>query len=187
MGHPSTLYRFRVDLSDVDRGVYGELDFRVALHPSETPIYLLTRVFAYLHNADPEQASLVEFTPGGLSDPDAPCLRSLDGLGGIRLWVEVGNPSARKLHKAAKASERVKVYTYKDPSALQREVESAHVHAADEIELYALSGRFLEGLAARLERDNRWSVLFNDGSLNVTVGENAHATEFSRLSLKSKA
>src|SRR5215472_10630289 len=47
MALTATMYRFRVTLSDVDRAVYENLDFRVARHPSESGRYLVTRTLAY--------------------------------------------------------------------------------------------------------------------------------------------
>ena len=46
MALTATLYRFDVELSDVDRGVYQKLELRPACHPSEALRYLLTRVLA---------------------------------------------------------------------------------------------------------------------------------------------
>lgn len=166
MALPSTLFRFRIALSDIDRGVYQSLDFRVAMHPSEIPLYLVTRVLAYALNTQDD----LEFHPGGLSDPDEPCLRVTDPRGGFSLWIEIGNPSARKLHKAAKISKMVRVYTYKNPQNLLREIAAENVHRAREIEIFALEPKFLETLASRLERDNEWTVIHTDGSLTVDVG-----------------
>ena len=48
MLHPAhVLHRFEIRLADVDRGVYTDLDLRIARHPSEDNPYLLTRVLAY--------------------------------------------------------------------------------------------------------------------------------------------
>ncbi len=105
------LYHFQLDLSDVDRGIYESLDFRTVQHPSETGIYLLSRVLAY---ALSYQEGL-EFSPSGLGDPDAPVLRAMGAMGATEIWLEIGNPSARKLHKASKAAKNVIVYTYKNP------------------------------------------------------------------------
>ena len=139
MAAPTALFRFRIELADIDRGVYESLDFRVAQHPSETLPYLLTRVLAFALNAGQNLA----FSAGGLSDPDEPCMSAPGNRGGIALWIEVGNPSGRKLHKASKASEKVKVYTYKNADALVRELESEQVHNLDSIDLFALSSDFL--------------------------------------------
>lgn len=177
MAHPSTLYRFRIDLSDVDRGVYEPLDFRVAMHPSETTLFLLTRVLAFALNAGPG----LEFSPGGLSDPDAPGIQRPSPQGGLATWIEIGNPSARKLHKAAKGAREVKVYTYKDPQLLLREARAAHVHRAEDIEIYAFAPEFLEHLSERLERDNKWSVIHTEGSLIVQIGEHSKQMELRLL------
>ena len=111
MSAATTLFRFRIELSDVERNVYTTLDFRVAMHPSETPLYLMTRVLAYALNSGEEGLQRLEFSPGGLSNPDAPSIQVLSPTGTSLLWIEIGNPSARKLHRAAKASRRVRVYT----------------------------------------------------------------------------
>src|SRR5215212_2985564 len=47
MAQTATIYNLAVDLSDVDRGVYEQLDIRIARHPSETAEYMLVRVLAY--------------------------------------------------------------------------------------------------------------------------------------------
>lgn len=176
MALPSTLYRFRIDLSDVDRGVYEALDFRVAQHPSETLPYLLTRVLAFALNA---QAGL-DFSPGGLSDPDAPALLAADSSNDIRLWIEIGNPSAKKLHRAAKAARAVRVYAYKDPELLVADVAANPVYRAERIEIFSFPAKFLEGLAETLARDNAWNVLLSDDSLTVTVGDRSETTELGR-------
>jgi uncharacterized protein YaeQ len=176
MAHPSTLYRFRIELSDVDAGIYESLDFRIAQHPSETEQFMLTRVIAFALNT----AAQPEFSPGGLSDPDEPCIRALDGNGAIRLWIEVGSPSARKLHKAAKAAPEVKVYTYKNPEHFLSEVRDGDVHRAERIAIYSLAPEFLDRLARRLVRDNRWGIIHTEGSLSVSIGDEAEAGELKR-------
>jgi uncharacterized protein YaeQ len=167
------LYRFRIELTDVTRGVYDTLDFRVAMHPSEAIEYLLTRVLAFALNVGDDLA----FTPEGLSDPDAPCLRAPDAQGGTRLSIEIGNPTARRLHKAAKAARAVKVYTYKDPELLLREMQSQPIHNVERIGLHSFAPEFLRRLAARLERDNRWTLVHTDGSLMVGIGEDSELGE----------
>ena len=172
MAQPSTLYRFRIELSDVDRGVYETLDFRVAQHPSESIIYLMTRVIAYALNF----GDGVAFCPGGLSDPDSPCIQATNLNGGSSLWIEIGNPSARKLHKASKASDLVKVYTYKNPDLLMNDVNEGDVHQVGKIEFYSLDPKFLESLASLTKRDNNWTLLHTEGSLVVgTEASSFHA------------
>lgn len=182
MANPSTLLRFKIELSDVDRGVYDSLDLRVAQHPSENAAYLITRVLAYALNF---QEGL-EFSPGGLSDTDAPCLFVASPMGGSELWVEVGNPSARKLNKASKQSKRVAIYTYKETQPLVREMKAERIHKVEEIEIYRVPQSFLQEIEPLLERENRWALLNHDGALSLTIGNasNPIVGELQKVSLE---
>jgi len=174
-----SLYRFRIELSNIDQGVYEGLDFRLVLHPSETHAYLLTRMIAYSLNA---QEGLV-FSPSGLSDPDTPAISMDDPRGGLALWIEIGNPSARRLHKATKAARRVMVYTYKNPELLIAEIRGGNIFQSERIEVFALAEPFLSELEAALERDNSWSVLLSDGLLTVGIDGETVEGELRRFDL----
>ena len=160
------LYRFALELSDVDRGVYESLDFRVAQHPSETAAYLLSRVLAYALNYQ----TGIEFSPGGLNDPDQSAIRVIGTHGAIDLWIDIGNPSARRLHKASKAAKRVVIYTYKSAAVLLDQVDAKDVHRAEEIQLFAIDPKFLSELEAKLEKNNAWTILHQQGRVDVDAG-----------------
>ena len=166
MASPSTLFRFKIALSDIDRSVYEALDLRVAMHPSESEAYLLTRVLAFALNVE----SGLEFSQG-LCDPDSPAIQQADPRGGIAKWIDIGNPAARRLHKASKAARSVRVYTYKDPENLKREAMGEQIHRAGEIEIFSFEQSFLNSLGAMLKRENNWTLIHNDGQLSITSGE----------------
>jgi uncharacterized protein YaeQ len=179
MAHPSTLHRFRIDLSDIDRGVYEKIDIRVARHPSESEEFLLTRVLAFTLNFESELA----FSKGGLSDPDEPCIALVDPGGGYKLWIEVGNPSTRKLHRATKSSPKVRIYTYKNPELLISELEADGIYQPERLELFCFSTGLLRALEATLTRDNAWNMIHQDGGLMIQVGDDAISGEVLPCSL----
>ena len=162
-----TLYRFQLEVSDITRSLYETLDFRVAQHPSESMPYLLTRILAYVLNYQED----LTFAPTGLHDPDAAAINVPEANGGFKMLIEIGSPSARKLHKATKAAKEVKIYTYKNPLTLIEEIKTEKVHRATEIELYTLSMPFLSEIEPILKRDNRWGVLINDGTITIQAGD----------------
>jgi uncharacterized protein YaeQ len=174
------LYRFELDLSDVDRGVYETLEFRVAQHPSESASYLLSRVLAYALNYQ----TGIEFSPGGLNDPDAPAIRVIGTHGAIAVWIDIGNPSAKRLHKASKAAEKVMIYTYKSAAVLLSQINPKDVHQAERIELFAIEPKFLEQLEAQLQKNNRWSVLHQQGRLDINTGAESFAGELRPFSFQ---
>ena len=179
MALQATVYHVQIELSDVDRGVYEPLDLRIARHPSESMPYLLTRTIAY--------ALLYEeglsFSKGGLSSADEPPLTVRDLQGNLRAWIEIGLPSAERLHKASKASPRVVVFTQHDPRMLLHEAAKGEIHRAEEIEIYALDPKFLEQLGALTDRNARWTLLRNDGVLYVTVGDKTLSSQVTRHAL----
>jgi uncharacterized protein YaeQ len=182
----ATVYRFAVQLSHVDRGVYQALDLRLARHPSESERYLLARVIAYCMLVEDNPDVRLEFSKGGLSSPDEPALsmRTLDGR--LQCWVEIGTPSVDRLHKAAKAAPRVVVVTQHDPALLRQEIRGKKVHRVEDIELYAPEPGFLDAIAVHIgERGCALDVTISEGELYVTAGGAALQTNIARLLLST--
>ena len=166
MATGATFYHLEIDLSDIDRGVYETLDLRIARHPSESMPYFLTRTIAYalLYQEG------IAFSKGGLSSAEEPPLAVRDLQGNLRVLVEIGTPTADRLHKASKASPRVVVFTQHDPRLLVREAGTRDIHKVDQIDVYPLDPKFLNRLGELTERNARWILLHQDATLYVTVG-----------------
>jgi uncharacterized protein YaeQ len=166
MALPATIRRFEIALADADREVYEQLDLRVAQHPSESERYLVARVIARAL----EHGEGLEFSKGSVSDDEEPALVQRDLRGDLVAWIEVGSPSPNRLHKATKAAPRVVVYTWKQPDELARAVAERGVHRVDRLELRALPQELLDGVAATLDRTNRWDLSVTGGTLYLTIG-----------------
>lgn len=164
---PLMLYRFQIELSDIDRGIYQTLDFRVVQHPSEITTYLLTRVLAYALSYHDN----LQFSAEGLANPDSPALQATGPMGAIETWIEIGNPPARKLHKAAKLAQNVIVYTYKNADVLVKDISENNVHRANEIQIYSFKPQFLDELEKLLKKTNTWSLVHQQGQLDATCAE----------------
>jgi uncharacterized protein YaeQ len=163
----ATLYAFTIELAHVDRGVYETLSFRVAQHPSETPDFLLARVLAYCL----EYAEGIQFSAGGLSDPDQPPIAVRDPTGRLQVWIDIGVPDAARLHKAAKTAPRVVVYTHKDPNRLLRLLEGERIHRADALDLYAIDRTFIAAWTERLTRRMALALTVTAGHLYLTIDD----------------
>ncbi len=182
MAQSATVYHLQIDLSDVDRGVYETLDLRVARHPSESMRYLLTRVLAYCLCFEEG----IAFSKG-LSTTDDPALWVKDLQGNLRAWIEVGTPSADRLHKASKAAPRLVVFTQNDPGLLKKAAREREIHKADRIEIYALDPAFLDALDAVTDRNTKWVLVHTDGQLYVTVGADTLSSVVARHSLADES
>lgn len=161
----STVYNFDIDLADSDRGVYDTLALRVARHPSESEEFLVARVLAYCL----EYTDGIEFSRGGLSDPDEPPIAIRDLTGALRAWIDVGTPSSDRLHRAAKLAPRVAVYVHKDAAQWLAGLASARIHRAEQIELRVLDRSLVADLAGRLDRRMACAVSISGGELYVSL------------------
>jgi uncharacterized protein YaeQ len=150
MALTSTMYAMQVALAHVERGVYESLDFRMAMHPSESPEYF------------------VAFSKG-VSDPDDPTVSVRDLTGTITTWVEIGLPEAARLHKASKASPRVVVYTHKDPTVWLRQIAGERIHKVERIECWMFDRDLVDELVARLDRRMSIELSVTDGDLFLNV------------------
>ena len=154
MALTSTIYNFLIELSDVDRGVYESLDLRVAMHPSESAEYLVTRGLAYCL----EYREGIAFAAGGVSDAEEPAVLARDLTGRITTWIEIGFPDADRLHRASKLAERVAVYSHREMRNLLPQLRERKIHRAEEIPIYTFGKGFIDALVGKLERRMRWSL-----------------------------
>jgi len=166
MALTATVYNFEIDLADHDRGVFEALSLRVARHPSESDDYLWARVLAYALEFDDG----IQFSPGGLSDPEAPAVVIRDLTGALRAWIEVGTPDAARLHRAANASSRVVVYVHKDPAQFLARLGGERIHQAGAIRIISIDRGFISDLVAALDRRMSLSLSVSDDELFVAVG-----------------
>jgi uncharacterized protein YaeQ len=160
----STIYTLNIDLSDSDRGVYETLDLKVARHPSESEEFLVARVLAYC----------LEYTEGidfsrGLSDPDEPPLAVRDLTGTMRAWIDIGTPSADRLHKAAKSTPRVTVYNHKESHQWLAGLSSARIHRAAEVELYLIDRSLIAAMIAILDRRMSFAMSVSDREIYISL------------------
>jgi uncharacterized protein YaeQ len=177
----ATIYVFKIDLADSDRGVYQPLELRVARHPSETEDHLLTRVLAYC----------LEYTEGiafsnGLFDSDQPTIAVRDLTGSLRVWIDVGAPEAARLHRAAKLAPRVAIYTNKDAVQLAARLGAERIHRVEAMELYAVDRDWLASFAARLTRRMEFTLTVAERHLYVSLGEETLAGIIERVTIGGK-
>ncbi len=179
MALTATVHHFEIALSDVDRSVYETLDLRVARHPSESMRYLLLRTLAYCLSFEEG----IAFSKGGLSSTDEPPVAVHDPTGILLAWIDVGSPSAERLHKASKAARRVALFTAAELPPLRREASSRTIHKVEEIEVWRIAGAFLDELGSKIDRNTKLEVTRNDGQHYVSVGGSTLETLLERASL----
>jgi uncharacterized protein YaeQ len=165
MAPSATIYKLGITLSDVERGVYERLELRVARHPSESARYFWQRTIAYCLSYEEG----IAFSKGGLSDSDEPPVSIVDPTGILMAWIDVGSPSAERLHRASKAARRVALFSATELSLLEREAASRKIHALEDIQVFLLEPSFLDALETHLEKHLELELVRSGGVLYVTM------------------
>lgn len=166
MALSATIHRFEIELADSDRGVYESLELRVARHPSESGAFLIVRLLAFCL----EHTEGIAFSKGGISAVEDPAISIFDLTGQRTAWIEVGAPSADRLHRASKSTGRVALYTDRRIELLRTSLAGERIHRAEAIVVICFQQPFLKALESQLERTTKWHVSRSDSHLYVNVG-----------------
>lgn len=176
MALPSTIYRASIELSDIDRGIFEQLQTTVARHPSETEERLVARLLAYALCYEPELA----FTKG-VGAGDEPDLWTRGPDGRVILWVEVGLPDPERLIKASRHAARVVLLACGPTRWRWEEQHLPRLAALPNLTVIGLDHGFLHRLVDRLERSVSWTLTVTEGALYLTVGGETLETTLVRL------
>lgn len=175
----STVYNFDIDLADSDRGRYETLALRVARHPSESDEFLVTRILTYCL----EYEEGIEFSRGGLSDPDDPPIAVRDLTGVMKAWIDIGTPAADRLHRASKAVPRVAVYVHKESTQWIAGLAASKIHRAGELEVYAIERSLVGALVAKLDRRMSFALGVSDREVFISLADQTLTGRVTRLPL----
>ncbi|NQX18029.1 YaeQ family protein [Rathayibacter sp. VKM Ac-2857] len=161
MAAGAVMYNFAIQLADVDRGVYEDITLRAARHPSETDVYMMTRVLAYCL----EYVEGITFSEGISSTATEPAVLVRDLTGRLTTWIEVGAPDAERLHFGSRLADRTTVYTHRNPEKVIAAWSGKRVHQLEQITVQSFDQGFLDAAVAVLERRNTLTVSVVEGQL----------------------
>src|ERR1700733_5417238 len=153
MALTATIYNLRVDLADIDRGIYETLDVCIARHPSETVEYMFMRVIAYCL----EYGDGIALTQG-VAAGNEPAVLIRDLTGRITAWIEVGMPDAGRLHRGLKLAGRAAVYTHRDVQKLLAQLSAANIDRLTDVPVYEFNRAFVDEIAGLIERRSNLSI-----------------------------
>ena len=158
-----TIYKFKIDLTDLEREVYQSLNLTLARHPSETLERMMTRVLAFCLNAQ-DQLLFCK----GLSDTDEPDLwaHSLDGK--LQLWIEVGEPTLDRIKKSSRLATTVKVYCFNNKANTWWELNRSGL-AELPVSIVQLQWDEIQTLANMVERTMDFSITVSGDSAYVAT------------------
>ena len=181
MAIKATIYKASIQLSDIDRGVYGDYPLTIARHPSETDERMLIRLFAFALNVptDNDHGTL-EFAKD-MWEADAPGLWQKDLTGHIEHWIEVGQPDDKRLLRAASRVDRVSVYSFSSSTPIWWKSIEAKLSRARNLTVWQIPADQSQALAALAQRTMELQVTVQDGA--IWVGDGTRSIEVAPRSL----
>lgn len=112
MALKATIFKSRLQITDMDRGYYQAHTVTLARHPSETDERMMVRLLAFARHA----SETLAFTRG-LSTVEEPDLWQHGPAGDIELWIDLGQPDEKRIRKACGLAQQVCIYCYSGHSA----------------------------------------------------------------------
>ncbi len=172
----STVHRATINLSDVDLGIYTELQLTVARHPSETAERLVARLLAYAICYQEE----LEFTKG-ISEGDTPDIWTRDLDGRITHWIEVGLPTPERITTACKKAARVTLFLFGRHSRRWVQMHREKLDILDRLTTFELPEALLEAAVDDLHRSINWSITLTEGILYLSTDNQSLDVELIRV------
>lgn len=167
MALKSTIFKFKLNVADLDRGVYDDFALSVARHPSETDARMMLRVAAYAMHAG-EQLQFGR----GISTDNEPDLWQRDLSANIELWIELGTVDPDRLRKACGRARQVVLYAYgeravkvwweKNSAALQR-FENLSVYRVSDAQYADLATLAAPGVALQCTISQGEALITGEG------------------------
>ncbi|MGO4998151.1 YaeQ family protein [Oceanisphaera sp. W20_SRM_FM3] len=169
MALSASLHKVRLNISDLHRHYYQEHSLTVAQHPSETDTRLMVRLLAFIRHAHPD----LSFTKG-LSTDDEPELWLKAPDGRILIWIELGEPSVKRIKQALSRCDQVIVYSYGGRSAeLWWEKHKSELSALPRLAIYHLSDPQPAALARLCQRSIDLFATLQETEVQLTDGEHS--------------
>jgi uncharacterized protein YaeQ len=166
MALSATVFKVILHIADLDRHYYRDHALTIARHPSETDVRMMVRILAFALNA----ADGLSFTKG-LSTEHEPDLWQRNLAGDIELWIEVGQPDARRIRKACAQARKVVLYSYAGRSArVWWNQVRGKVERLPSVSVYNVPAGSSQALASLAKRSMVLECTAQDGAVWLTDG-----------------
>jgi uncharacterized protein YaeQ len=145
----------------MDRHYYQTHELTVAQHPSETDLRFMTRVIAFVVNANESLA----FTKG-LSTDDEPDLWQKSLTDEIECWIDLGQPDEKRIRKACGRAKKVIIYTYNERKAhIWWEQQAPNLQRFDNLSVCHIDAL---GVEALVQRNMALQCNFQEGEFTLS-------------------
>lgn len=171
MALKATIYKATVQLSDMDRNLYGDYAVTIARHPSETDERMLIRLLTFALNVPANDADGALLLAKDMWDVDEPAAWQKDLTGVIRHWIEVGQPDEKRLMRVSSRAGRVSVFSFSASTAIWWSGIQTKITRARNLSIWQVPAAQSQALAGLAARAMELQVTVQDHAIWVGNGE----------------
>lgn len=158
-----TIFKAKFSIADLNRQYFEDHSVTTARHPSETNRRLMVRMLAFALNAQ-ERLTFNK----GLCTSDEPEIWMKNFSDDIEVWIDVGEPSEKRLRKACQKAEKVVLYCYDADTARPWWSKMKNlVQRFDNLSIYFLPDDELNELETWAERSMQISVTIDQSEVQL--------------------
>jgi uncharacterized protein YaeQ len=179
MAIKATIFKAELQISDMGRNYYHDHALTIARHPSETDERMMVRLLAFALHAH----EALTFA-NGMGIDDEPDLWQKDLTGAIDLWIDVGQPDAKRIRKACGRAKQVFIYSYGGKSvSVLRERISGKYERAGNLTTINLPADASQSLTKLVRRSMQIQCTIQDGQIWVADKNNTVHVDLSLAAL----
>ncbi|MFA7555450.1 MAG: YaeQ family protein [Spongiibacteraceae bacterium] len=169
MALKATIFKAAIQLADMDRNIYQDINITIARHPSETDERMMVRVLAFCLQLDEG----LEFTKG-LSSDDEPDLWLKNLSGETQLWIDLGQPDEKRIRKACNRARQVVIYSYGgNATKTWWQQNQAKLSRYDNLTVVSLDKEVTQSLAQLAQRNMVLQCTVQDGQIWLSSVDDA--------------
>ena len=154
----------RLNVADLDRGVYGDKTVVLAQQPDEDDEHILLRflfwVFFFSEQLEDGQ---------GWTDRSAPDVIGKDFSGGVTFWGEAAAPPMKRLTRALSRHKDAEIAVLfvdeEEAEEFKRNLRAARPREPERVKVYLLDRTFMRRLESVAGRSMRWDATLTEGTL----------------------
>lgn len=181
MAIKSSIYKARLNVTDMDRHVYQEFPLTIACHPSETEARMMVRILAFAMHAHER----LEFGRG-ISTDNEPDLWQKSLTDDIELWIDLGTPDESRIRKASGRAQRVVLYVYGDRSVpVWWSKQEAMLKRFSHLSVVQISDASMNALVAMAGSAMSLQAMIEDGQMVFSSTEHDELVQVEMTVLKS--
>jgi uncharacterized protein YaeQ len=181
MALKATIYKAKIQVSDIDRNLYSDHEVTIARHPSETDERLLVRLLAFALNAPANNDhGTLEFARD-MWEADEPALWEKDLTGQLQHWIEVGQPDDKRIMQSSSRADRTSVYSFASSTAQWWSTVGPKITRARNLTVWQVPSAQSQALAALADRNMNLDVTVQDGAIWVGDGQRSVEIALQRL------